>query len=102
MADDFTTFTSQLIGVLSTIFWISLGVAIVVRVIIGIRRRRAGDIRQGILKPFASSGAVVSEIYGLKASDSEVAVQISEQNEVYRIHPTGPGDENVDEQPSKQ
>lgn len=100
MVDDFTTFASQLTGVLSTIFWISLGVAILVRVIIAIRRRRAGNIKRDILKPFARSGAVLSEIYGWKPSNSQVDLQVAEQTEVYRIHPTGPHD--ADEQDNRQ
>ncbi|GAA1343765.1 hypothetical protein [Arthrobacter roseus] len=43
MVDAWTAFVSQLSGVLTVLFWISLGVAILVRVIIAIRRRRAGQ-----------------------------------------------------------
>ncbi len=84
MADVVTDGISNIGGALITVFWIALGVAVVVRVIIAIRRRKVEGFRRGVLKPFASSAAVQSKLYGWEPSGSEQIVE--QQNQSSAVH----------------
>ena len=51
-------------GLLAATFACALGVAVVVRIVLALVRRRPGSIRRDVLQPFAGSAAVLSKAYG--------------------------------------
>lgn len=55
-------------------FWAILGVAIVVRAIVAVARKRPKRFTTDVLDPIAGSGAVQSDLYGFTPPDSSTLV----------------------------
>lgn len=63
--------TNAVIGFIGIAFWVLVGVAILVRVVVAIFRRRPREIQRGVVAPFFSAGAAQSEAYGWKPALEE-------------------------------
>lgn len=68
------TMTSQLIAVAFCVFWGVIALAIVVRVVVALARRRRDRVRAA-LAPVFRAGGVQSEAFGFRPTDSDDVVR---------------------------